>query len=81
MMIDIFRGDSGLVVHNELLTYQDKRYLYDAFGRMIEERSTKRSVQRFGYDTESRLIEVRNENGSVVTSTINTELSYEKLGR
>ncbi|MFD2885121.1 hypothetical protein ACFS4T_34165 [Pseudomonas lini] len=23
-------------MHNKLLTYQDKRYRYDAFGRMIE---------------------------------------------
>jgi YD repeat-containing protein len=64
-----------LVVHNKLLTYQDKRYRYDAFGRMIEKRSAKRGVQRFAYDAESRLIEVRNENGSVVRMT------YDPLGR
>jgi RHS repeat-associated protein len=63
------------VVHNKLLTFQDKRYRYDAFGRMIEKRSAKRGLQRFTYDAESRLIEVRNDNGSVVRMT------YDPLGR
>jgi RHS repeat-associated protein len=62
-------------VHNKLLTYQDKRYRYDAFGRMIEKRSAKRGVQRFAYDAESRLVEVRNDDGSVVRMT------YDPLGR
>ncbi|KJH79204.1 type IV secretion protein Rhs, partial [Pseudomonas fluorescens] len=66
---------AGLVVHNKLLTYQDKRYRYDAFGRMIEKRSAKRGVQHFAYDAESRLIEVRNDNGSVV------KMTYDPLGR
>ncbi|WP_434650505.1 RHS repeat-associated core domain-containing protein [Pseudomonas sp. D1-2] len=66
---------AGLVVHNKLLTYQDKRYRYDAFGRMIEKRSAKRGVQHFAYDAESRLIEVRNDNGSVV------KMAYDPLGR
>ena len=57
------------MVHNKLLTYQDKRYRYDAFGRMIEKRSAKRGLQRFSYDAESRLVEVRNENGSVLRMT------------
>nr|WP_231669697.1 RHS repeat domain-containing protein [Pseudomonas lini] len=55
--------------------YQDKRYRYDAFGRMIEKRSAKRGLQRLAYDAESRLIEVRNENGSVLRVT------YDPLGR
>ncbi|WP_413793244.1 MULTISPECIES: RHS repeat-associated core domain-containing protein [unclassified Pseudomonas] len=66
---------AGLVVHNKLLTYQDKRYRYDAFGRMIEKRSAKRGVQHFAYDANSRLIEVRNDNGSVV------KMAYDPLGR
>ncbi|WP_053214271.1 RHS repeat-associated core domain-containing protein [Pseudomonas sp. Q12-87] len=66
---------AGLVVHNKLLTYQDKRYRYDAFGRMIEKRSAARGLQRFAYDAQSRLIEVRNDNGSVVRMT------YDPLGR
>ncbi|WP_434696280.1 PAAR/RHS domain-containing protein [Pseudomonas sp. Z1-14] len=66
---------AGLVVHNKLLTYQDKRYRYDAFGRLIEKRSATRGLQRFAYDAESRLIEVRNDNGSVVRMT------YDPLGR
>ena len=65
----------GLVRHNWLLTYQDKRYTYDAFGRMVEKRSAARGLQRFAYDAESRLVEVRNENGSVV------RMVYDPLGR
>ncbi|WP_256593059.1 RHS repeat-associated core domain-containing protein [Pseudomonas sp. 2822-15] len=65
----------GLVRHNRLLTYQDKRYRYDALGRMIEKRSTAHGVQRFVYDAESRLVEVHNENRSVV------RMAYDPLGR
>jgi len=66
---------SGLVRHNRLLTFQDKRYTYDALGRMIEKRSAARGLQRFAYDAESRLVEVHNANGSVVRMT------YDPLGR
>ncbi|GAB7533779.1 RHS repeat-associated core domain-containing protein [Pseudomonas sp. 3A(2025)] len=65
----------GLVRHNKLLTYQDKRYRYDGFGRMIEKRSTRHGVQRFAYDAESRLIEVRNANGQRI------RMRYDPLGR
>lgn len=74
-LLDGPQAGAGLVVHNKLLTYQDKRYRYDAFGRMIEKRSAKRGVQRFAYDAESRLVEVRNDDGSVVRMT------YDPLGR
>lgn len=74
-LLDGPQSGAGLVVHNKLLTYQDKRYRYDAFGRMIEKRSGARGVQYFAYDAESRLIEVRNEGGSVV------RMAYDPLGR
>ncbi|RMP85344.1 hypothetical protein ALQ17_03676 [Pseudomonas fluorescens] len=74
-LLDGPQAGAGLVVHNKLLTYQDKRYRYDAFGRTIEKRSAKRGVQRFAYDAESRLVEVRNDDGSVVRMT------YDPLGR
>ena len=74
-LLDGPQAGAGLVVHNKLLTYQDKRYRYDAFGRMVEKRSAKRGVQRFAYDAESRLVEVRNDDGSVV------RMAYDPLGR
>ncbi|MGN8274944.1 RHS repeat-associated core domain-containing protein, partial [Pseudomonas sp. SMN5] len=74
-LLDGPQAGAGRVVHNKLLTYQDKRYRYDAFGRLIEKRSAARGLQRFAYDAESRLSEVRNENGSVVRMT------YDPLGR
>ncbi|AQY65902.1 hypothetical protein PverR02_12885 [Pseudomonas veronii] len=51
----------GWVRHNKLLTYQDKRYRYDGFGRLIEKRSAARGLQHFAYDAEHRLIEVRSQ--------------------
>ncbi|AZF18677.1 Rhs-family protein [Pseudomonas sp. R3-18-08] len=74
-LLDGPQTGAGLVVHNKLLTYQYRRYRYDAFGRMIEKRSAKRGVQWFAYDAESRLVEVRNDDGSVARRT------YDPLGR
>ncbi len=67
--------NGGLVRHNRLLVWQDKRYRYDGFGRLIEKRSTRHGVQRFAYDAEHRLIEVRNANGHRVC------MQYDPLGR
>ncbi|WP_285350496.1 RHS repeat-associated core domain-containing protein [Pseudomonas sp. ME-P-057] len=74
-LLDGPQSRAGRVVHNRLLTYQDKRYRYDGFGRMIEKRSARHGTQRFAYDADSRLIEVRNPNGHVVRMT------YDPLGR
>ena len=63
------------VRHNRLLSYQDKHYRYDGFGRLIEKTSTRHGTQQFAYDAESRLIEVRNHRGNVV------RMSYDPLGR
>ncbi len=69
---------TGLVEHNRLLTYQDKRYRYDAFGRMIEKRSSKHGVQRFRYDALHRLVEVHKQtsNGATVV-----KMTYDPLDR
>ncbi|NWB94218.1 RHS repeat domain-containing protein, partial [Pseudomonas agarici] len=69
---------AGRVLHNKLLTYQDKRYRYDGFGRMIEKRSTSHRVQRFAYDAEHRLIEVHNQDGMRETVV---RMTYDPLGR
>jgi RHS repeat-associated protein len=68
----------GYVVNNKLLTWQDKRYRYDAFGRMVEKRSGSRRLQRFAYDAEHRLIEVRTHNGARETVV---SMQYDPLGR
>ncbi|MBV4453455.1 MULTISPECIES: RHS repeat-associated core domain-containing protein [Pseudomonas] len=65
----------GHVAGNLVRTYQDKRYRYDGFGRMVEKRSTRRGFQQFHYDAEQRLAEVRNDDGSVIRMT------YDPLGR
>jgi len=74
-LMDGLQSSVGRVTHNKLLSYQDKRYRYDSFGRLIEKRSTRRGLQRFAYDAESRLVEVRNPDNHVVRMT------YDPLGR
>ncbi|WLI29421.1 DUF6531 domain-containing protein [Pseudomonas rhodesiae] len=77
-LLDAAQPGAGLIQHNKVLTYQDKRYRYDGFGRMIEKRSANRGIQRFVYDAEHRLIEVHNEHGgqrSVV------KMTYDPIGR
>ena len=77
-LLDGPQPGAGLVRHNKLLTYQDKRYSYDGFGRMIEKRSAVRGVQHFAYDAEHRLIEVRSQKNGRETRV---KMSYDPLGR
>lgn len=77
-LLDGANGSAGLVRHNRILTYQDKRYRYDAFGRLCEKRSGSRLVQQFRYDDEHRLIEVTSQDGLNLTRT---EMQYDPLGR
>ncbi|WP_205299840.1 RHS repeat-associated core domain-containing protein [Pantoea sp. Tr-811] len=55
---NLFNGPklNGLVKHNRILVYQDKRYRYDRFGRLCEKRIGSNWVQYFKYDTEQRLV-------------------------
>ncbi|MBF8720933.1 RHS repeat-associated core domain-containing protein [Pseudomonas guariconensis] len=68
----------GLVRHNRVLTYQDKRYRYDAFGRLVEKRSARRGVQQLRYDAEQRLVEVRSRQGGHERVV---RMRYDPLGR
>ncbi|WP_327439129.1 RHS repeat-associated core domain-containing protein [Pseudomonas donghuensis] len=77
-LLDGPQAGVGLVRHNRLLTYQDKRYRYDAFGRLIEKRSSRRGVQHFSYDAEHRLIQVRSQHGGR-QRVLN--MRYDPLGR
>lgn len=77
-LLDAPQGGAGWVRHNRLLTYQDKRYRYDAFGRMIEKRSSRRGVQRFEYDAEHRLVQVRSQHGGRERVV---RMRYDPLGR
>jgi len=69
---------TGLVVHNKLLTYQDKRYRYDGFGRLIEKRKGSHVVQRLSYDAEHRVKEIRTQDGHRETVL---RMTYDPLGR
>ncbi|WP_268799276.1 RHS repeat-associated core domain-containing protein [Pseudomonas huanghezhanensis] len=74
-LLDGPKSRLGQVSHNRLLSFQDKRYRYDGFGRLIEKNSLRHGRQTFAYDAEHRLIEVRNALGNVVRMT------YDPLGR
>ncbi|WP_141231060.1 RHS repeat domain-containing protein, partial [Pseudomonas sp. Irchel 3F5] len=77
-LLDGPQAGKGLVRHNRLLTYQDKRYRYDAFGRLIEKRSSRRGVQYFSYDAEHRLIQVLSQHGG---RQRRLNMRYDPLGR
>ncbi|MGE8391204.1 MAG: RHS repeat-associated core domain-containing protein [Pseudomonas sp.] len=77
-LLDGPQAGIGLVRHNRLLTYQDKRYRYDGFGRLIEKRSSRRGIQHFSYDAEHRLIQVRSQHGGR-ERVLN--MRYDPLGR
>ncbi|POA51998.1 MULTISPECIES: RHS repeat-associated core domain-containing protein [unclassified Pseudomonas] len=77
-LLDSPQAGAGLVVHNKLLTYQDKRYRYDAFGRVVEKRSGSRRIQHLRYDAEHRLVEVRTRDGARETLV---RMGYDPLGR
>lgn len=68
----------GLVRQNRLLVYQDKRYRYDGFGRVVEKRCGSRRIQHFKYDAEHRLVEVHNQDG---VSQTRVRMTYDPLGR
>ncbi|MFI8557620.1 RHS repeat-associated core domain-containing protein [Pseudomonas putida] len=59
-LLDPTAVGAGLVRHNRLVTFEDKRYRYDGFGRLVEKRSRRRGTQHFHYDADHRLIRVRN---------------------
>ena len=69
---------NGLIKHNRVHVYQDKRYRYDRFGRLSEKRSGSNRIQRFEYDAEHRLIEVHQQNGALRQRVV---FGYDPLGR
>lgn len=68
----------GLIKHNRVLVYQDKRYRYDRFGRMCEKRIGSHLVQRFEYDAEQRLVCVEQAR---YEETERIVFGYDPLGR
>jgi RHS repeat-associated protein len=74
---------TGYVAHNKVIVFEDKRYQYDAFGRLSEKRSSKHGLQTFAYDAEHRLIQVtkHESTGYKKNSTQTTTFTYDALGR
>ncbi|MFL1482397.1 RHS domain-containing protein, partial [Pseudomonas grimontii] len=69
---------NGLIKHNRVHVYQDKRYRYDRFGRLSEKRIGSSRIQRFEYDAEHRLIGVHQQNGALRQRVA---FGYDPLGR
>ena len=77
-LLDPGQLGSGHVQHDRLTHFQDKRYRYDAFGRLVRKRSGRWGEQRFHYDAEHRLIRVETRRAGrerVLT------MRYDPLGR
>ncbi|MFY0575552.1 RHS repeat-associated core domain-containing protein [Cystobacter fuscus] len=68
----------GYVKYNRLYTFEDKRYQYDAHGRLASKRIGHHTEQTFGYDAEHRLTEVRTQRNGVMQSVF---FEYDALGR
>ncbi|WP_416421570.1 RHS repeat-associated core domain-containing protein [Pseudomonas sp. App30] len=77
-LLDGPAAGAGLVVHNKLLTYQDKRYRYDGFGRLLEKRKGSHLIQRFTYDAEHRITAIHTQDGHRQTVL---HMTYDPLGR
>jgi RHS repeat-associated protein len=71
-------GSAGLIEGNRLMVYEDKRYRYDAHGRVIEKSIGAHTVIHFKWNDEHRLVESRKEGprGSCTTSYV-----YDPFGR
>jgi RHS repeat-associated protein len=69
---------NGLIKHNLVVVYQDKRYRYDRFGRLCEKRIGSNRVQRFEYDAEHRLVCVEQERFGERERVV---FGYDPLGR
>jgi RHS repeat-associated protein len=68
----------GYVKYNRLYTFEDKRYHYDAHGRLASKQNGAYTDQTFTYDAEHRLIEVRTRRNGVKQSV---RFEYDALGR
>jgi RHS repeat-associated protein len=69
---------NGLIKHNRVLVYQDKRYRYDRFGRLCEKRIGSNWVQYFEYDAEHRLVCVEQYRSGERERVV---FAYDPLGR
>ncbi|MCL1824618.1 MAG: DUF6531 domain-containing protein [Betaproteobacteria bacterium] len=68
----------GLVRHNRLLVFEDKRYQYDDHGRLIEKRIGRHTTLRLKWNREHQLVESSIERGDRLQSSY---YEYDALGR
>ncbi|XLZ70878.1 RHS repeat-associated core domain-containing protein [Massilia sp. SR12] len=68
----------GYVRHNRIEVLEDKRFEYDAHGRLESKRIGRHTVQRFSYDGEHRLLQVETVRKGVRQVV---HFDYDPLGR
>jgi len=71
-------GPGGYVRHNRVMVFEDKRFEYDAHGRLETKTIGRHTEQRFHYDGEHRLREVESLRNGVRQLVYFT---YDALGR
>jgi RHS repeat-associated protein len=76
-------GTRGYIRDNLVRVYEDKRYRYDGWGRLLEKRSGRHTVQRFAWDDEDQLVAVTTtrRHGTPEASTQTTRFAYDAIGR
>ena len=73
----------GYVRDNRVRVFEDKRYAYDGFGRLVEKRSGKHTLQRFEWDEEDRLraVTTTRQPGTEQETKQTVRFEYDALGR
>ena len=75
-------SSGGYIRNNRLRVYQDKRYDWDGFGRMVCKRIGNHTTHRFSYDSEHRLVQADIETTKVQGGGSQTIwFEYDPLGR
>ena len=73
----------GYIRDNLVRVFEDKRYAYDGWGRLIQKRIAKHTLQRFEWDEQDQLIQVttiRHPGQAEETSQV-TRFQYDAIGR
>ncbi len=68
----------GFVQHNRVLVFENKRYQYDEYGRLIEKRTGNHTSLRLKWNKEHQLIETTTEKRGVRQ---HSRYEYDALGR
>ncbi|WCM93954.1 DUF6531 domain-containing protein [Acidovorax sp. NCPPB 2350] len=76
-------ASTGYLRDNLVRVYEDKRYAYDGFARLLEKRIGRHTVQRLEWDDEDQLVAVTTtrQAGTPQATTQTVRFRYDALGR